>query len=265
MCVFVCQYQPLLLTSYSGEESSLCSEEEEEEEGGEFPNLWLSTDGKKVATKDAVLLVDTPPVAGSEKTKNILSLKPMKGSRLEEEEEEEEKEEEEEEEAEEEEEEEEEKEEEEEEDSKEPRSTVEQDQDEDEEREGGWEIEEWPDEDDGSAEVKRQSSRQRGAAVLRTSTKEPLKVPQHIDTGEFLSTESREEGEGSSLEQASQQLLAVQEAFAGDDVVEQFVKEKEELLEESRPKEIDLTLPGTPHWEVQTNIFKILSARAENV
>ena len=47
-----------------------------------------------------------------------------------------------------------------------------------------------------------------------------------------------------SLQQASQQLLAVQEAFVGDDVVDQFVREKEEEVEKSRPKEIDLTLPG---------------------
>ena len=43
---------------------------------------------------------------------------------------------------------------------------------------------------------------------------------------------------------ASEHLLNVQEAFAGDDVVEEFVREKEEEVEKGRPKEVDLTLPG---------------------
>ena len=65
----------------------------------------------------------------------------------------------------------------------------------------------------------------------------------NIDMTNLLLTGPRDRVER-SLQQASQQLLAVQEAFAGDDVVEQFVSEKEEQVEKSRPKEIDLTLPG---------------------
>ena len=41
------------------------------------------------------------------------------------------------------------------------------------------------------------------------------------------------------------QLEAVRQAFAGDDVVSEFVEEKEQLLQESRAKTVDLTMPGT--------------------
>ena len=41
------------------------------------------------------------------------------------------------------------------------------------------------------------------------------------------------------------QLEVVRQAFAGDDVVSEFMEEKETLLQESRAKTIDLTMPGT--------------------
>jgi len=47
-----------------------------------------------------------------------------------------------------------------------------------------------------------------------------------------------------SLGMASEHLLNVQEAFAGDDVVEAFEREKEEEVEKGRPKEVEPTLPG---------------------
>lgn len=68
--------------------------------------------------------------------------------------------------------------------------------------------------------------------------------PNNIDTSEFLLTEPVEE-EDTDLQQASRQLLAVQEAFAADDVVDEFMTEKKKLEDESKPKLVDLTLPGT--------------------
>lgn len=65
-----------------------------------------------------------------------------------------------------------------------------------------------------------------------------------IDTSAFLLAEGEEESGRVSLGIASEHLLNVQEAFAGDDVVDEFVKEKEEEVEKGRPKEVDLTLPG---------------------
>ena len=60
-----------------------------------------------------------------------------------------------------------------------------------------------------------------------------------IDTGSFIVAEG---GEGLGV--ASKQLLAVREAFAGDNVVEEFEREKAEL--ESRETQVDapVILPG---------------------
>ena len=65
-----------------------------------------------------------------------------------------------------------------------------------------------------------------------------------IDTSAFLLAEGEEESGRVSLGIASENLLNVQEAFAGDDVVDEFVREKEEEVEKGRPKEVDLALPG---------------------
>jgi len=40
------------------------------------------------------------------------------------------------------------------------------------------------------------------------------------------------------------QLIAVQEAFAGDDVIKEFHEEKQKLIDDSKAKTVDLTLPG---------------------
>ena len=40
----------------------------------------------------------------------------------------------------------------------------------------------------------------------------------------------------------------IKEAFAGDDVIRDFLKEKREAMEASKPKDLDLTLPGWGEW-----------------
>lgn len=40
----------------------------------------------------------------------------------------------------------------------------------------------------------------------------------------------------------------IKEAFAGDDVIREFLKEKREAVEASKPKDLDLTLPGWGEW-----------------
>ena len=44
---------------------------------------------------------------------------------------------------------------------------------------------------------------------------------------------------------ASSHLLSVQEAFAGDDVLGEFDAEKEKLIDDSKAKVVDLSMPGT--------------------
>lgn len=40
----------------------------------------------------------------------------------------------------------------------------------------------------------------------------------------------------------------IKEAFAGDDVIREFLKEKRETVEANKPKDLDLTLPGWGEW-----------------
>uniref|UniRef100_A0A8C6FJ81 U3 small nucleolar RNA-associated protein 14 homolog A n=1 Tax=Moschus moschiferus TaxID=68415 RepID=A0A8C6FJ81_MOSMO len=44
------------------------------------------------------------------------------------------------------------------------------------------------------------------------------------------------------------QRQMIKEAFAGDDVIRDFLKEKREAVEASKPKDLDLTLPGWGEW-----------------
>lgn len=44
------------------------------------------------------------------------------------------------------------------------------------------------------------------------------------------------------------QKLIIKEAFAGDDVVSDFLKEKRQQEEAAKPKVVDLTLPGWGEW-----------------
>ncbi|XP_069319074.1 U3 small nucleolar RNA-associated protein 14 homolog A isoform X2 [Eulemur rufifrons] len=44
------------------------------------------------------------------------------------------------------------------------------------------------------------------------------------------------------------QKQMIKEAFAGDDVIRDFLKEKREAVEASKPQDVDLTLPGWGEW-----------------
>ncbi|XP_055292338.1 U3 small nucleolar RNA-associated protein 14 homolog A-like isoform X1 [Moschus berezovskii] len=49
-------------------------------------------------------------------------------------------------------------------------------------------------------------------------------------------------------EEERDQRQMIKEAFAGDDVIRDFLKEKREAVEASKPKDLDLTLPGWGEW-----------------
>ncbi|ELK25551.1 U3 small nucleolar RNA-associated protein 14 like protein A [Myotis davidii] len=49
-------------------------------------------------------------------------------------------------------------------------------------------------------------------------------------------------------EQEREQKQMIKEAFAGDDVIRDFLKEKRVTVEASKPKDVDLTLPGWGEW-----------------
>ncbi|CAF3447285.1 unnamed protein product [Rotaria socialis] len=50
------------------------------------------------------------------------------------------------------------------------------------------------------------------------------------------------------LKQTEQHQMNIQEAFADDDVLAEFEKEKSDIIDHDRPKAIDLSLPGWGEW-----------------
>ena len=68
-------------------------------------------------------------------------------------------------------------------------------------------------------------------------------LQEHINTSSnFLSTSQAV----TSLGVVSNQLMSIHEAFATDDVVDDFIKEKQDVSD-SKCKVVDLTLPGKVH------------------
>ena len=72
-----------------------------------------------------------------------------------------------------------------------------------------------------------------------------------IDTSSFM-VDRRNQQEGSGFKAASKQLLAVREAFAGDNVVEEFEREKAEVEAREMVDDTPVTLPGTCWREGRT-------------
>lgn len=57
-----------------------------------------------------------------------------------------------------------------------------------------------------------------------------------------------EEGNEESDDDEDQRRMTLAEAFADDDVIDQFKEEKKQIVNASTPKDIDLTLPGWGEW-----------------
>ncbi|XP_055963701.1 U3 small nucleolar RNA-associated protein 14 homolog A [Sorex fumeus] len=94
----------------------------------------------------------------------------------------------------------------------------------------------------------------------RTQPEAPKKTgkEQMIDLQKLLTTKSPsvkslavpttvKEMEDEDEEERAQKQMT-KEAFAGDDVIRDFLKEKREAEEASKPKDLDLTLPGWGEW-----------------
>lgn len=56
------------------------------------------------------------------------------------------------------------------------------------------------------------------------------------------------DGDGQDEDSDEEQRNLIAEAFADDNVVQEFKREKEELAEDQKPKDIDLSLPGWGEW-----------------
>lgn len=98
---------------------------------------------------------------------------------------------------------------------------------------------------------------QRSEGTLKNQPNAPKKKKEHmIDLQNLLTTKSPSVKslaipttiEESEDEEERNQKQMIKEAFAGDDVLRDFLKEKREAVEASKPKDLDLTLPGWGEW-----------------
>lgn len=105
----------------------------------------------------------------------------------------------------------------------------------------------------------KKKSKQRPAEKKDSKTtngQEETKTVKDIDPYKFLSMADSViinssipvTEEGDDEDEDEQRRMTLAEAFADDDVVEQFREEKEQVISASIPKDIDLTLPGWGEW-----------------
>uniref|UniRef100_A0A673MWZ9 U3 small nucleolar RNA-associated protein 14 homolog A-like n=1 Tax=Sinocyclocheilus rhinocerous TaxID=307959 RepID=A0A673MWZ9_9TELE len=92
----------------------------------------------------------------------------------------------------------------------------------------------------------------RTAAVEATS-EPPYKKKREIDLKEVLTKEAKAVKVPFlptvvDEEERDEQISIIKEAFAGDDVISDFIKDKSKLEAAGRPEVVDLTLPGWGEW-----------------
>lgn len=90
------------------------------------------------------------------------------------------------------------------------------------------------------SEKKISHTEQNGTALSKDIRVDPKKVFRIEDHGH--------EVEGDESESLQQKRIDIQQAFANDDVMEEFVKEKSDIEDAAKPKDVDLSLPGWGTW-----------------
>ena len=85
--------------------------------------------------------------------------------------------------------------------------------------------------------------------------KDKKKTPEHIDPNKVFTIQPKELDslapdmfEDEEMTEEQEQRMNIQQAFADDDVVDEFQVEKAKVVDEDKPKDIDLTLPGWGSW-----------------
>ncbi|XP_062393142.1 U3 small nucleolar RNA-associated protein 14 homolog A [Sardina pilchardus] len=93
--------------------------------------------------------------------------------------------------------------------------------------------------DHGNEHVPKVKGRQKVIDLKQVLTKETKSIRV------AMTTPAVEDAEDEALDE---QTEVIREAFAGDDVVSDFLKEKRKQEEAGKPKDVDLTLPGWGQW-----------------
>ena len=91
-----------------------------------------------------------------------------------------------------------------------------------------------------NSEEKTSHKEKSGTALSKEIRVDPKKIFRIEDHGH--------EVEGDENESLEQKRIDIQQAFANDDVMEEFVKEKSEIEDADKPKDVDLSLPGWGTW-----------------
>ena len=112
---------------------------------------------------------------------------------------------------------------------------------------------EWS-EEEGDNRNKAQQSASSLAPTAAKQQKQSGNEPQ-VDPKKYLTVATRLQSSsapeliaGDGEEQEDEQRLTIAQAFAQDDVVEEFKQDKVAIAERDKPKDIDLTLPGWGEW-----------------
>lgn len=122
-------------------------------------------------------------------------------------------------------------------------------------------LEDFDDDDDEEEQVEEKSQDKRFVDI---GGRESRELPQNkpadredvsIDPNKFVTIETKDLRSGTpdlmtgdSGDDEDEQRMTIAEAFEDDDVVAEFSKEKKEIVEKEKPKDIDLTLPGWGSW-----------------
>lgn len=96
------------------------------------------------------------------------------------------------------------------------------------------------------------------AANTLESVQSPNKKPEElVDPNVLLSLKSKPVGKQTleliaenedNIDEQETERMTIAEAFEDDDVVAEFAEEKQKIIDEEKPKDIDLTLPGWGEW-----------------
>jgi len=113
----------------------------------------------------------------------------------------------------------------------------------------------------GDTIVDESGSDARTNSTVNTSQKSEKNITHKEQSGTTLSKDIRvdpkkvfriedhgNEVEGDDSESLKQKRIDIQQAFANDDVMEEFLTEKSEIEDAAKPKDIDLSLPGWGSW-----------------
>ena len=90
------------------------------------------------------------------------------------------------------------------------------------------------------SEKKISHKEQSGTALSKDIHVDPKKIFRIEDDGHDVESDERE--------LLQQKRIDIQQAFANDDVMEEFVTEKSEIENAAKPKDVDLSLPGWGAW-----------------